>query len=564
MKQRLLKTIVLGLMAVVGVNAWADGVNLLTQTGVTATGTTNCSTSISEGKLTVTPSATGEFRVTISHETGISIPTDKVFFVVEMDATDFQTANQNLRNIVFGETTYDGGTSGNVLNLEIDSKKVCIYSSLMVYGQLQTEYTGNTSLSLKSLALNFKANATDARVIHSAGFYNLADILKKYSSLKTMNWQISYKMRLTNDAYVNETGIKYVVGGSTSATPSATNNGTDNGVIETKYADNTNFTTIALCKLFTKAVDFSNLPDNYRYFYFRRLQPTDATVEDLFDGINSKGLLMVDLTKLQQMPTAHKKVCDFDYNTKIFNFADGSAPSDATVITGRATTSWGTYTRSLKKGYNSCLMPFKKLNGDAPTDITIYNYSSLTDGKVVFAKVENPSANNTFTDGSSWYPVIIKAEKAGLYTFVGRDVVLSGGELSGYSGYKSTTIAENLYWVGSFEEEAPMASGKDYNGYTACYGINSTGDKFLKMKADTKTTYYRAFIADKRAVEEARELSLSFDNENGTTEIVSLKDVHGMETVGDGAIYNLQGVRMKGDNLPRGIYVKNGKKFVVK
>ncbi len=30
------------------------------------------------------------------------------------------------------------------------------------------------------------------------------------------------------------------------------------------------------------------------------------------------------------------------------------------------------------------------------------------------------------------------------------------------------------------------------------------------------------------------------------------------------AIYNLQGVRMNGNNLPAGIYVKNGKKFIVK
>ncbi len=32
----------------------------------------------------------------------------------------------------------------------------------------------------------------------------------------------------------------------------------------------------------------------------------------------------------------------------------------------------------------------------------------------------------------------------------------------------------------------------------------------------------------------------------------------------DNNVYNLQGVRMNGDNLPAGIYIKNGKKFVVK
>ena len=29
-------------------------------------------------------------------------------------------------------------------------------------------------------------------------------------------------------------------------------------------------------------------------------------------------------------------------------------------------------------------------------------------------------------------------------------------------------------------------------------------------------------------------------------------------------IYSLSGVRMTGDNLPKGIYIKNGKKYVVK
>ena len=32
----------------------------------------------------------------------------------------------------------------------------------------------------------------------------------------------------------------------------------------------------------------------------------------------------------------------------------------------------------------------------------------------------------------------------------------------------------------------------------------------------------------------------------------------------DNAVYNLQGVRMNADSLPRGIYIKNGKKIVIR
>ena len=108
-----------------------------------------------------------------------------------------------------------------------------------------------------------------------------------------------------------------------------------------------------------------------------------------------------------------------------------------------------------------------------------------------------------------------------------------------------------------------MASGKNYETYT-CYGIASNGTSVKKMKADTKASYYRAFIVDKSS-SPAPILNISFDNLNGTTDIISIKDVDGMNRMSnDNAIYNLQGVRMNADNLPKGIYVKNGKKFVIK
>jgi len=64
---------------------------------------------------------------------------------------------------------------------------------------------------------------------------------------------------------------------------------------------------------------------------------------------------------------------------------------------------------------------------------------------------------------------------------------------------------------------------------------------------------------------------------NGNTSTISLSDLskmyfsatNGIKTVsaeetGDGSVYNLSGQKMDADNLPAGVYIKNGKKFVVK
>ena len=540
--------------------AWADGVNLLSQSGITATGTTNCSTSISDSKLTVTPSAAGEFRITLSHETGISIATDKVFFVVEMDNTDFQTSNQNIRNIVFGGTTYDSA-NGNVLNFDVDSKKVCIYSSLMIYGSngLLTAYQGNESLTLTSIAMNFKADATTSRVIYTAGFYNLSDILAKYSSLASNNYQISNYMRLLNDNSVT--------------TSSKTNTGSRTGEIALKNSESDAVTSVANAKLWCKAVDFAHLPNNYGVIYLRYWNPTDATTEDLFEGLDDAVLLRIPFAStnyLSNTPTMHKRITDFDNKIAHTAFVDGVAPSSAITTTGTGTTpaNWASYSRSLKAGYNSCVMPFKKLAYAAPTGITFYKVDNFANGTISFTKIEDPTADKSFTDGTDWTPVIIKAETAGIYTFVGRDAITSWGDIT----YKSKKVGNSgtepncIYWVGSFVNEAPMGSGNSYASYAACYGITSDGTKFAKMSSDTKTTYYRAFLADNRGAS-APALTLNFaDFLGGTTDIVRLEDVHGLEPVGDGAVYNLQGVRMtmNVNQLPKGIYVKNGKKFVIK
>ena len=55
------------------------------------------------------------------------------------------------------------------------------------------------------------------------------------------------------------------------------------------------------------------------------------------------------------------------------------------------------------------------------------------------------------------------------------------------------------------------------------------------------------------------------NNEDYTNDAVSVSSVTAKVAEPDGAVYNLQGIRMTDTtNLPKGIYIKNGKKFIVK
>lgn len=75
-------------------------------------------------------------------------------------------------------------------------------------------------------------------------------------------------------------------------------------------------------------------------------------------------------------------------------------------------------------------------------------------------------------------------------------------------------------------------------------------------------------------VTNAKDATLVFKKEDlvpQLTIVYAPKDATGIESfkanvsaTSDNKVYNLQGMRMNSDNLPAGIYIKNGKKFVVK
>lgn len=566
MKQKLLKTLALGLLLTGGVNGVWAGDFIDDATLIKVANTETSATSSEKKTLTFTPSSTEIYiEFTFSEKT---VTPGQIFGVVEYSGTGTNTDKCRFRYLTLnngeGVTELEEGNQANSVSKTVNGNTVMICSFLQNDNSnsgkvMKTYYKANVdkaSLTLTRAGMYVGGTSGTSMTLKRVGIYTLGEILELYPDLKTNNWQINDAYRLLND-------------GSNNANNNANNNGTDNGWIETKN-NGSDITTVAGCKLWVKAVDPAKLPSNYNYIYARRLNPSDATTEDIFENLKDNQVLMLSFGTgsnshvMAKLPTMHKKLIDFDRNMFNYTFVDGIAPGscEKVDVKGSQTTNYATYSRELKAGYNSCALPFKKIANasDVPAGITFYKVSTLSDDRIVFDKISDPTASNCFTTGTDWTPVIIHAETAGVYTFVGRDAITDWSSIT----YKSKKVGNSgedsncIYWVGSFVDGVPTgdyASSKNY-------GISSDGTKFLKMATDTKTTYYRAFIADKRTAG-APELTLSFDNGNGTTDIVQLKDVHGL-TQEDGAVYNLQGVRMTGSNLPAGIYVKNGKKYVVK
>ena len=144
-------------------------------------------------------------------------------------------------------------------------------------------------------------------------------------------------------------------------------------------------------------------------------------------------------------------------------------------------------------------------------------------------------------------PYLIKPTVAGTaYTFNGKDVVADAPKAEGNAGvtfqgiYSPTDITNN--------------------GTVKAAGVTEDG-KVLFTNAGSKTKAFRCFftISDNASITPAM---LKISIKGVETAINSI--VMGNSNATDNAIYNLQGQRVNGNSLPKGIYIKNGKKFAVK
>ena len=548
MKQTLLKTMVLTLALLGGASSvWAgDFIDDASSITITHNSVT-IENAVSEvdGKKIIsftTTKASSDACVEFNF-TSRTITPGQIFGVVEYSSNAL--ANKcRFRNLTLDGTSYDDGTQGDYWSTTLASGNTLVICSMFSKNTISTAATffknnsGETSFALTYAKAYFGNNTSGATVtVKRMGLYTLAEIISLYSSdLVTKNWQINGALRLLNDAGVN----------------GQTNTNSSNGFIELGNSG-TNITDVTTAKLAMKAVDPANLNSNYTTIDGRYLKPTDITPEDIFSSMTNSQKLLLDCVYMHTVPTMHT---NFDYHSanQFYQYIDGTDPSTISA-THNSGQNWAVYTRNLKAGYNSILIPMKYLSYYDSSNLKFYKRSGFSENTVTFTTDTPTSSSNDY----SVVPMIVYAPTDGLYTLVGRD----GGRSDKYSaGYQAQEFGTStaVYFVGSFVDKVPDG---DYAAGTNCvnYGITSDGTDFAKMGNSTKTTYYRAFISDKRSgVNQAPLRSVVYD-EKGTTGISMLHEVVLDENA---PVYNLNGVRMQGDNLPRGIYVRNGKKFIVK
>lgn len=144
-------------------------------------------------------------------------------------------------------------------------------------------------------------------------------------------------------------------------------------------------------------------------------------------------------------------------------------------------------------------------------------------------------------------PYLIKPTVAGTaYTFNGKDVIADAPKTEG----NTDVTFKGIY--------SPTDITK--NGTVKAAGVTEDG-KVLFVNPDSKTKAFRCFftISDNASITPAM---LKVSIKGVETAINSI--VMGNSNATDNAIYNLQGQRVNGNSLTKGIYIKNGKKFAVK
>lgn len=144
-------------------------------------------------------------------------------------------------------------------------------------------------------------------------------------------------------------------------------------------------------------------------------------------------------------------------------------------------------------------------------------------------------------------PYLIKPTVAGTtYTFNGKDVIADAPKTEG----NADVTFKGIY--------SPTDITK--NGTVKAAGVTEDG-KVLFVNPDSKTKAFRCFftISDNASITPAM---LKVSIKGVETAINSI--VMDNSNATDNAIYNLQGQRVNGNSLTKGIYIKNGKKFAVK
>lgn len=213
-------------------------------------------------------------------------------------------------------------------------------------------------------------------------------------------------------------------------------------------------------------------------------------------------------------------------------------------------------------GWNAFFVPFDfTLTQEMLNDFDFATlYATVLSNGVPVVSFEKANANDKIT---AYFPCLIKAKATGVQSFEVGSVNYkpsTGGVSKDCSSLKETytfypvmentyIAAKNGYYLNS--EKNSFVYNKNATGYippfTYYMTIQNRDDNSYILPTDGKTN-----VVELRVI--------------GADEVTGITDVEGAAAMEAGKVYNLQGV-VVGDsveNLPKGIYIRNGRKVVVR
>lgn len=227
----------------------------------------------------------------------------------------------------------------------------------------------------------------------------------------------------------------------------------------------------------------------------------------------------------------YPNVKTFEYNEKEANNIEAWEISDITLNRTLVANKW-----------NTLCVPFaiseEEIKANFGEGTLVEKFEAVNGNAVNFADATSIEAG---------VPYLIKPTVTGTtYTFNGKEVSADAPKAEGnadvtFQGIYSPTDITN-------------------NGTVKAAGVTEDG-KVLFVNPDSKTKAFRCFftISDNASITPAM---LKISIKGVETAINSI--VMDNSNATDNAVYNLQGQRVNGNSLTKGIYIKNGKKFAVK
>lgn len=227
----------------------------------------------------------------------------------------------------------------------------------------------------------------------------------------------------------------------------------------------------------------------------------------------------------------YPNVKTFEYNENEANNIEAWEISDITLNRTLVANKW-----------NTLCVPFaiseEEIKANFGEGTLVEKFEAVNGNTVNFADATSIEAG---------VPYLIKPTVAGTtYTFNGKEVSADAPKTEG----NADVTFQGIY--------SPTDITK--NGTVKAAGVTEDG-KVLFVNAGSKTKAFRCFftISDNTSISPAM---LKISIKGVETAINSIVIDNSNAT--DNAVYNLQGQRVNGNSLTKGIYIKNGKKFAVK